>query len=74
VIISVACVILLAGIGLVLWASRDSHLVRSPAQVRADVARHRADRLMQESADSLRTCREIYALPTIPSQRKETGQ
>ncbi|MFJ6348612.1 hypothetical protein ACIQKB_03945 [Streptomyces sp. NPDC092046] len=73
-IISAACTILLAGIGLVLWASRDNHLVRTPAQVRADVARHRADRLTRQTLEDTATCEAIWQLTEIPSQRKETGQ
>ncbi|GAA2803481.1 hypothetical protein [Streptomyces showdoensis] len=70
-----ACVIFLAGAGLIAWAiDHKPPTYRTPDQVEADVAAHRAQRRMQEAIDSLRTCREIYDLPTIPSQRKETGQ
>ncbi|MER7517837.1 hypothetical protein [Streptomyces sp. NPDC126499] len=65
--ISLACTILLAGVGLVCWASSHSHLVRTPEQVRADMAHYRAQR-------DHATCEAIAALPTIPNPRKENGQ
>ena len=75
IVISLACTVLLVGVWLVLWAAdHRPPSYRTPGEVEADVAAYRAQRRMRESVDSLRTCREIYNLPTLPNPRKETGQ
>jgi hypothetical protein len=48
--------------------------VRTVDQVMDDLRRWRADRRMREAREDITTCNAIYALPTIPHQRKETGQ
>lgn len=52
--------------GIVLLATVD--------QVMDDLDRWRADRKDREARESLATCEAIWQLPTIPQQRKETGQ
>ncbi|MET9956674.1 hypothetical protein ABZ135_34720 [Streptomyces sp. NPDC006339] len=68
------CLVFLAGVALVTWASSHGGLVRTPAQVEADVAHYRAQRRMQEAVDSLRTCQAIWDATTDTSHRKETDQ
>lgn len=48
--------------------------VRIGDQVMDDLDRWRADRKAREARESLATCNAIWQLPTIPQQRKETGQ
>ncbi|MFG2328298.1 hypothetical protein ACGFMM_01595 [Streptomyces sp. NPDC048604] len=50
------------------------HRVRTADQVMDDARRWRANRRKHEAREDHATCEAIYALPTIPRQRKETGQ
>lgn len=47
---------------------------RTADQIRADVARWRADQLMREAVESTTTCQAIWQLPTYHPTRKENGQ
>ncbi|MFD3535347.1 hypothetical protein [Streptomyces sp. NPDC058664] len=47
---------------------------RTAEQIRADVARWRADQLMREAVESLELCQTLYALPARQPTRKENGQ
>ena len=73
--ISAACAVVLAAAWLAIWI-RDNRPAphRTREQVAADVARHRADRLTQQTIADRDTCEAIWNLTVIPQPRKETGQ
>ena len=70
--IAAACAVVLVVIRIVIWI-RDNrptpHLTRD--QVLDDVARHRADRLTQQTIADRDTCEAIWNLTELPQQRKE---
>ncbi|MFC8272334.1 hypothetical protein ACFUJR_07280 [Streptomyces sp. NPDC057271] len=50
------------------------HRVRTVDQVMDDLATWRADKRMRDARQDRAICEALYALPTVPQQRKETGQ